>query len=397
MTVRLRAWVDRIRGWAAPVSSAGWVVIVLLLAGWLAGWRLGWLEGAWIAACCGVVLLIAAIFLFGGHDVEVEVEVDPQRVTVGDPAGGVLRVRNSGSRRLLSSRVELRVGRNTAVFDIPGLGGSDQHEELFVLPTTRRQVIPVGPATSVRGDPLGLLRRAVERTEPVLLYVHPKIARLDNLGAGFLRDLEGQPTTDLSNNDVAFHTLREYQPGDDRRFVHWKTTARVGTLMIRQFVDTRRSHLALLLDTRPKGYRTPDEFELAVSIAGSLGTRALLDEQDITAMSGGGPLGAADGRHLLDSLAAVELEPRGRDLVGQSVVVSRTASGVSIVVMLCGSEIALSDCRAAANRFSETTRLFIIRADLEGVTGVKPIGSATVLNVASLEEFPHLMWKVTQS
>lgn len=45
---------------------------------------------------------------------------------------------------------------------------------------------------------------------------------------------------------------------------------RIGTLMIRQFVDTRRSHLAVLLDTQPRSYRDADEFELAVSIAGSL-------------------------------------------------------------------------------------------------------------------------------
>ena len=379
------------------VTATAWLVAGLSVAGWFVGWQLGWLEGMWIAATGAVVLLVALLFLWGRSEIAIDLVVDPQRVTVGEPSGGSLVVTNAGGRRLVALRVELPVGRNQAVFDIPGLAAEGSHTEEFVLPTSRRQVITVGPATSVRGDPLGLFRRAVWLTDAIPLYVHPRIARLDNLGAGFLRDLEGQPPADLSNSDVAFHTLREYRPGDDRRFVHWKTTARIGTLMIRQFVDTRRSHLAVLLDTQPRSYRDADEFELAVSIAGSLGTRALRDEQDVTLTSGLGPLGSLDGRHLLDSLAGVELDRRGRDLIAQAAMVSRTAAGVSIVALVCGSTVSLSDCRAAANRFGPSTRLFVIRADVEGATAIRPIGSATVLDVASLEEFPHLMWKVSQS
>ncbi len=89
---------------------------------------------------------------------------------------------------------------------------------------------------------------------PTDLYVHPRISSLERLGSGFLRDLEGQTTQDLSPSDVAFHTLREYVPGDDRRHVHWKTTARIGKLMVRQFVDTRRSFLSIVISTDPADY-----------------------------------------------------------------------------------------------------------------------------------------------
>lgn len=400
--------IDRLRrsvalGWAAfrrrteVVTATAWLVAGLSIAGWFVGWRLGWLEGMWIAATGAVVLVVALLFMWGRSEIAIDLLVDPQRVTVGEPSGGVLVVTNAGGGRLLALRVELPVGRNQAIFDVPGLAGNASHSEEFVLPTSRRQVIAVGPATSVRGDPLGLFRRAVSLTDAIRLYVHPKIARLDNLGSGFLRDLEGQPTADLSNSDVAFHTLREYQPGDDRRFVHWKTTARIGTLMIRQFVDTRRSHLAVLLDTQPRSYRDADEFELAVSIAGSLGARALRDEQDVTITSGAGPLGSLDGRHLLDSLAGVDLDSRGRDLVAQAALLNRTAAAVSIVALVCGSDVSLADCRAAANRFGPSTRIFVIRADLAGTTSIRPLGLATILDVATLDEFPHLMWKVSQS
>ena len=54
-------------------------------------------------------------------------------------------------------------------------------------------------------------------------------------------------------SDLAFHALREYQPGDDRRYVHWRSSAKHGRLLVRQFLDTRRSHLAVVVDTDP-GY-----------------------------------------------------------------------------------------------------------------------------------------------
>lgn len=384
-----------VRDLGRAISPAGRLVAALAVLGWLAGWRLGWQEGMWIAAACSVVFLLGVGFLLGTTDLDVAVDVDPIRVTVGDPAGGALVVRNTGSRRMLPLRIELIVGRGAAVFDIPSLPADGTHDELFVLPTTRRQIIPVGPARSVRGDPLGLTRRTIDWTEPVELYVHPRIVRLENLGAGFLRDLEGQPTTDLSTNDVAFHTLREYVPGDDRRFIHWKTTARVGDLMVRQFVDTRRSHLAVVLDTRPSSYLDADEFELAVSLAGSLGARALRDEQDVTLSSGSGPLPSANGQQLLDSLAGVEWSHRHEDLVAQSIRVGTTA-GISIVALVTGSALALNDTRRAVRCFDESVRGLVLRADRQGRSGLRPIGSAAVLNVAELDGFGYLMWKVSR-
>src|SRR5690606_18209330 len=112
--------------------------------------------------------------------------------------------------RLLPLRMELVVGDGAAEFHVPTLAGGASHEEVFVLPTERRGIIPVGPATAVRGDPLGILRRAVPWTQPIPLFVHPRTVALDHLGAGLLRDLEGQTTNDLSPSDIAFHALREY-------------------------------------------------------------------------------------------------------------------------------------------------------------------------------------------
>ena len=116
------------------------------------------------------------------------------------------------------------------------------------MPTDRRAVIPIGPPSAVRTDPLGLLRRDAVEQAAVELFVHPKIIGLDSLSPGLQRDLEGQATRDLSTSDLAFHTLRDYVTGDDRRHVHWRSTAKAGRLLVRQFQDTRRSQLTLVVD-----------------------------------------------------------------------------------------------------------------------------------------------------
>jgi hypothetical protein len=134
-----------------------------------------------------------------------------------------------------------------------------------------------------RGDPLGLFERAHDRRQAVDLYVHPQTTALEGLSLGHLRDLEGLPVQHLARDDVSFHALREYQPGDDLRHVHWKSTARVGEVMVRQYEETRRSHFVVGLSTLPDEYREAAEFELAISVAGSIGLRALRDSRVLDA------------------------------------------------------------------------------------------------------------------
>ena len=82
----------------------------------------------------------------------------------------------------------------------------------------------------------------------------------------------GVPSDQVSMSDLAFHALREYVPGDDLRHVHWRSSARAGQLLVRQYHDTRRTHATLLVDTRRDAYAESD-FELALSVAASLTTR----------------------------------------------------------------------------------------------------------------------------
>lgn len=382
------------------VTPVGWATILLMVCSWVVGWWFGWDELMLISAVAFVCVGVAVGFVLGSTKLDVAVELSPNRVVVGRRAAGSLVVSNPTTRRMLPSRMELMVGSGAAEFAIPSLAPGAEHEELFVLPTQRRGVIPVGPAVTVKGDPLGLLRRAIPWTKPVPLYVHPRTTHLGHLGAGFMRDLEGQSTPDLSPADIAFHTLREYQHGDDRRFIHWMTSARVGELMVRQFTDTRRAHLAVVLDADVSSYSDgradlSEQFELAVSVAGSLGVRALADEQDVTIVSGSRTLPCHNPPSMLDGLADVRLQ-RKQQLVHQVERLIRSSSGVSLAVILTGANSTVADLRAATMRFSIDVRTLAIRVDPHQPTGLQPVGSTIVMTVGSLDELAQLMWVVTQ-
>jgi len=377
------------------VTPTGRLALGVAVGSWVLGWWFGWLEMMVIAAVAATSMVVAVVFVFGRAQLRVELEVLPQRVVVGERSAGQLTVHNGSGHRLLPLRVELVVGDGSADFDIPSLRSEGSHDEVFVLPTERRAVIPVGPATSVRGDPVGLLRRAVPLTEPVPLFVHPRTVGLGGLGAGFLRDLEGQATATLTSSDLAFHALRDYVPGDDRRFIHWMTTARVGHLVVRQFIETRRSHLAVVIDGSPASYLDDDEFELAVSIAASLGVRTLRDEQELTVLGAGHHLACASGPLMLDELAGIELGGARDGLVPQLEQLRRVAVGVSVAMLVTGSRASIADLRAAAARLPVDVTTYAVRAGGDGATGFRPVGNMHVLTVAELSELPHLLWAVT--
>ena len=72
-----------------------------------------------------------------------------------------------------------------------------------------------------------------------------------------------------------YHSLRDFRPGDNPRWIHWRTTARVGEPMIREFDDHQRQKVIVVLDPWiPKAptLQETDHVELAVSCATTLCT-----------------------------------------------------------------------------------------------------------------------------
>lgn len=377
----------RLRALLSAVTPLGRVVFVTSVLCAVVAVVLDWRETA-IIAVMGVVLLgIGALTMIGSLDLSSALVVEPARVVVGDRAAGSMTMTNESSRRSRSVRVELPVGRSTALFQVPRLAPAASSEELFVVPTARRAVIPVGPVTTVLGDPLGLVRRVHTWSDRYEIFVHPKTTVLDTLAAGLVRDLEGQTTQHLTNSDIAFHTLRDYVAGDDRRHVHWKTSAKIGKLMVRQYVDTRRSHLCVLLSTDPAEFANEDEFEVAVSAAASLCLQALRDEQTLTLVVGGDQLSVHGGKALLDRFSGVELTPGGGGIDLCFAAARKCAPDASVTAVASGSVPTVANVKRASARMAIDTRIIAVLCDTTLPVSYRLVGSTAFVrldDVASL-------------
>ncbi|NQX28332.1 DUF58 domain-containing protein [Microbacteriaceae bacterium VKM Ac-2854] len=383
--------------WArvAPVlrvaTPFAWIVAGLGIVAWIVGAEQGWFELVALAVLAFAVLVVAAPFMIGRSAYAVDLDLAATRVVVGERAVGRVEVSNTSTRTLLPARIELPVGAGVAVFPVPRLAAAAVHEELFTIPTARRSVISVGPLRSVRGDALGLFRRVVPHTVPEDLYVHPRTVTLGGATSGFLKDLEGLPTRELSNNDVSFHALRGYTPGDDRRYVHWKTTARTGTLMVRQFEETRRSHLAIGLSLNPADYTDEQQFELAVSCCGSLGLQALREGQQLSVLVQGRALHGRSGKRLLDDLAGVEQTSGRDDIVGLARSLGTAVPQASVVILLVGADVTAAQLQSAARHLPSGVRVIAISCAPERTAARRTLGEVTLFSVSSLDELSRSM------
>ena len=395
---RVRLALERARRASAPiihpvarvlgvVGPVGWFVIVGAIAAGLAGEILGWPELTYLALTLLGALIISAGFLIGRTDYRVALELEPPRVTVGERAFGRLVVANAAARRSLPSRMELPVGGGLAEFTIPSLLPDAEHDELFAIPTHRRAVIVAGPALTVRGDQLGMLRRIVRWADPVELFVHPAISRLQSSAAGLVRDLEGEITRTITSDDISFHALRAYQPGDPLRNVHWRTSARTGQLMVRQFTETRRSELLLVQSIQGRSWADEDEFELGVSITASLGVQVIRDAARLSVVTESGMLRSATATTLLDDTSRIEVQPL-EQLPLRAVVrdITRRTPLPSVLVLVVGSQTSIQEARSVTSLFHGDTQSIVMRVERGANPGFSRIGQTVVATVGALHD-----------
>ncbi len=389
-------FVGLILRWLAPrlgvVSTAGWVAIALTVASLVAGFALGWQELTYIGITLAAALVACVAFIFGRSTYEVHVGLNPARVVVGERALGELRVANSGTRGLLPARMELPVGSGVAEFGIPSLKAGEEHDELFAVPTNRRAVIVAGPAVSVRGDQLGLLRRTVRWTDPVDLYVHPHTVPLAPSAAGLVRDLEGQVTKTITNNDLSFHALRAYQPGDDRRYVHWRTSARTGQLMVRQFEETRRSQLTVIQSEFSGYYASESEFELAVSVMASMAAQVIRDGTQMSVVTETRRLRTHSPSALLDDSCRLGMIGKKHSTAREFArdVTSRLPLP-SVLLIVAGSLMATADYRMIELLFSGDTKILAFRAEEGAQPALKQVSGIQIATIGELPDLPKVL------
>jgi uncharacterized protein (DUF58 family) len=240
--------------------------------------------------------------------------------------------------------------------------------------------------------------------------VHPVTTPLRSTSAGFIRDLEGSASRTVVDSDISFHAIREYVPGDAQRQVHWKSTAKTGTLMVRQYEETRRSRMVVALAVSETEYGTDEEFELAVSAAASIGVRGIRDGRDVDVVVGGEvpefvrasartirELATVSSRTLLDDLCAVERAPRVSSLGEVTSLAAETHPDTSIAFLVCGSTQTARSLQAAALAFPPDVGIVAVVCNPEAEPSYRRLGAMAVLSIGLLNDLRLLLARGAQS
>lgn len=148
------------------------------------------------------------------------------------------------------------------------------------LTTTHRGVFEFGPVTVTSGDIFGFRTRRMDVDHRHTLLVYPKIVPFDKLNL-----LPAHPVGDfatqrrIAEDPLRLAGVRDYQPGDSVRHIHWKATARRGSLQTKRFDPSASHHLFICLNNQTLelayGGILVDELETAIVAAASVAHAAL--------------------------------------------------------------------------------------------------------------------------
>jgi uncharacterized protein (DUF58 family) len=236
------------------------------------------------------------------------------------------------------------------------------------LKPRRRGRIELEGLAFARTDPLGLARSVRRMAAPARVIALPRRYRLPALALpGRRRFQQGGVTLAVSAGDsTEFVGLREYRPGDPLHKVDWKSTARSGVPIVKEYQDEFFERHALILDTSTE--RGEDAcFEEAVSVAASfvyaIDTREclldlLLVGGEVRTYTAG--RGQLQLEHMLEVLAGVSpSRPQEFAVLARAVLAQRPALSSCIAVLLGWDEARRSFVEALARSGLEVRALVI--------------------------------------
>lgn len=308
---------------------------------------LGYVELALLAAAVILALVFGLAFVLRRPSLEVRRHLEPARITRGELGFVTLSIANRSRFNSGGLVAAEPCGPTRIEIDVPRLKAGTSVSKRYRLPTEHRAVLQIGPVEVVQADPFALWQRVQRSGDVQQAWVHPVVHGLAGLPPGRTRSLEGSATDNVPHGSITFHNLRDYVIGDDMRLIHWRSSARTGTLMVKENVDTSLPRITVLLDTRTSVH-TPESFESAVEAAASVVVAATMAKYPVRLVttagrSVGGRGLSADARQFLDVLSEVSLEaaPDLRRAIGSLVAEKRSDALVTITGASTADDLAV--------------------------------------------------------
>lgn len=309
-------------------------------------------------------LISAAVVSRTRYRVASDRRVEPLRVPAGQPARVRLTLENVSrlptGLLLLEDDVPYILGSRPR-FVVDRVEPRGVREIAYTIRSDVRGVFTVGPLTVRLSDPFGLCEMSRSFASTARFVVTPQVHALPTVplggewsGSG---DSRSKSIAAAGDDDIA---TREYRHGDDLRRVHWRSTARLGELMVRREEQPWQSRATVLLDTRRGshlGEGPASSFEWAVSAAASTAVHlfrrgfAVRLVTDTGAVVGGGAeghltVGDVEGM-VLDALSVVT--PSKNETLREAAPALRRGGGDGLLVAILG--------RLEAEELTALTRL----------------------------------------
>jgi uncharacterized protein (DUF58 family) len=316
-------------------ATVGLVALVLFAAATTA--QAGWL----FVIAAGVLGLVAGSFLVRHPLPEARLERSvPRRVRAGEEVRLRLRVHNSGRRPLPVMRLEdgFAAFEGTTVLVERTRGGTESEIEL-VRTALRRGVHTSGEIRLHTGAPAGLVRTTRSIDVPSEVTVVPRWVELRSFPilepSSFPSDLLHERARTGAGEE--YLGVRGYRPGDPLRWVHWKSSARAGHLVVREYEEEVASRVSLVLAGSDPEEAPDSPFEVMVEAAASIARYALVTGHPVDLLRAGPdgkPQQIADPDRIgvLDWLAGAQAVDASMDELARAALI-RTGRRGTVVLL----------------------------------------------------------------
>jgi len=354
----------------------------------VAGFLLGQQELLFMSCMLLAVLFTAqAIAGYSVRGLTVSVHT-PRRLYEDESAAMTIRVANPGRWPKFFVTISCRAGEGLSVEPeegvfLPWLPPHSSTEVVLTLRGERRGAHALGPLVATSRDPVGTAVAERRLNEPWEMLVYPSFPKVEAaaLFSGGSTGLEQERERHAPGRGREFHFIRPYQPGDDIRRVHWKTTARTGELSVIEPESPSINAVAAFLyfpGDSVVGSGRQTNLERAIKIAAGMAWAVLKSGGRFTIVaSRKGQVLSAEARHLgqleqvLEVLARTEPDGQSAEIARQ---IGRSRRGAdrshgadSILVFVGKADEALGE--ALARRLPGRGRTVLYLADRDAFSG----------------------------
>jgi len=265
------------------------LALILIIAGVTRAWLAAWL----FYSLAAILLLALAVAWRPAKLRQTRRRSNTTHVEIGQEV--VVDIALTWERPIGAGWVLARDGVDSALTLISppgrlfiGSGGSQTSYAYRVAPA-KRGYFPLGPLSVSCGDLFGIARAESVEADITYLTAYPKVLPLPPVRLPSNRPLGDVRASRQMQEDAArLVGVRGYRPGDSLAKIHWKATARSGTLTAKIFEHSSAIEVAVVLNMNVEDYPEGGaEIELACTAAASVITALLLERDTVSLQSNG--------------------------------------------------------------------------------------------------------------